>query len=195
MIELFDVAKRLIEFLDQHDIPNVVIGGLTVGHWGEPRITTDVDLSILTGFVNEEAVIDLILSEFQGRIPTAKSHALDHRVLLLEVNGIGVDIGLAGFPYEEAMFQRAVPLEYLPGYTFNTLSASDLIIMKTFAGRERDWLDVRGIIIRQQDRLDWLVIDSALTELLDLIDDPTRLDRLHKIRQEEADLDAQEEEL
>jgi hypothetical protein len=37
------------------------IGALAVVRWGEPRLTQDVDLTILTGFGGEERYIDALL--------------------------------------------------------------------------------------------------------------------------------------
>jgi hypothetical protein len=41
-----------------------------------------------------------------------------------------------------------------PGVALVTCSAEDLIVFKAFAGRERDWLDIEGIALRQRGRLD-----------------------------------------
>ncbi|MGH3720008.1 MAG: hypothetical protein ACRDRI_14445 [Pseudonocardiaceae bacterium] len=35
------------------------IGGLAVLRWGEPRLTRDVDLTVIAGFGTEETVVDL----------------------------------------------------------------------------------------------------------------------------------------
>jgi len=43
------------------------IGALAVIRWGEPRLTQDVDLTILTGFGGEARYIDALLQRFTGR--------------------------------------------------------------------------------------------------------------------------------
>jgi len=40
------------------------IGGVAVQRWGEPRLTQHVDLTLLTGFGNEETYADTLLAEF-----------------------------------------------------------------------------------------------------------------------------------
>lgn len=192
MVELFQLAKSVQTRLDALGLPNVLIGGLALQRWGESRLTRDADFTLLTYFEDEKAKIEQILERFEKRIPNALEHAMKHRVLLLQEDGVGIDIGLGGFPYEMDMIDRGSEFEFSLGETIRTASAEDIIVQKVFAGRDHDWSDVRTIIIRQQDRLDWQVIDSALTELLELIDDPARLDRLHKIREEEAELDKQD---
>ena len=65
------------------------IGGIAVQRWGEPRLTQDVDLTLLTGFGAEEKFIDVFLHEFQARRTDAREFALNHRVLLLQTrNGV-----------------------------------------------------------------------------------------------------------
>lgn len=46
--------------------------------------------------------------------------------------------------------------------------AEDLLVHKGFAGREKDWLDVEGIVLRQRSRLDIGLVEAELHPLLDL---------------------------
>ena len=38
-------------------------------HWGKPRFTKDVDLTILTGFGGDAVIVDGLLAHFEPRIP------------------------------------------------------------------------------------------------------------------------------
>ncbi|MDO9540988.1 MAG: DUF6036 family nucleotidyltransferase [Kiritimatiellia bacterium] len=161
------------------------MGGMAVQRWGEPRLTQDVDVTLLTGFGREETFIDFLLSLYPGRRNDAKIFALKHRVLLLRSpNGIGVDIALAALPFEETCIERATYFEFLPVISLLTCSAEDLIVMKAFAEREIDWHDVKGIIIRQQEQLDWDYIHAQLTPLCDLKESPSILMRLKQLRKD-----------
>jgi hypothetical protein len=92
-----------------------VIGGFAVQHWGEPRMTMDVDLSLLTGFGEEEVFVDELLRRYAGRIPDAKGFALQNRVLLIKhSSGVGIDIALAALPFEECVVDRSVTIEAEP---------------------------------------------------------------------------------
>ena len=53
--------------------------------------------------------------------------------------------------------------------------------MKVFAGRDQDWIDVKSIISRQSS-LDWSQVELELPALLELIEEPERLDRLNLLR-------------
>jgi hypothetical protein len=56
-------------------------------------MTQDIDLSLLTGFGNEETYIKELLETFEARIPNALDFALKNRVLLLSAsNGVAVDV-------------------------------------------------------------------------------------------------------
>jgi hypothetical protein len=43
------------------------IGGVALQRWGEPRLTQDADLTLLTGFGAEESFADPLLAQFVGR--------------------------------------------------------------------------------------------------------------------------------
>ena len=42
-------------------------GGYTVQRWGEPRLTQDVDITLLTGFGGEESYVDALLASLAPR--------------------------------------------------------------------------------------------------------------------------------
>ncbi len=159
------------------------IGGLALERWGEPRVTVDVDVTLFTGFGNEESYIKALLRQFPARIQDAAQFALENRVLLLKsTSGIGIDIALGGLPFEEAVVSRATEFEYLPKLSLLTCSAEDLIIFKAFANRARDWADIEGIITRQGKGIDWNYIDLHLRPLVELKEEPQILERLQKLR-------------
>ena len=96
MIELIRVCQEIQRVCREHRLEFCFIGGIALQRWGEPRVTQDVDLSILTGFGGERAVTAVLLAAFKGRIPDAGEFALRARVLLLETDtNIGIDVALA----------------------------------------------------------------------------------------------------
>ena len=127
------------------------------------KVTRDVDITLFTGFGNEEIFIEAFLRKFPSRIENAAEFALRQRVLLLRsVEGIGLDVALGGLPFEQSVVDRATYAEYLPGVELNTCSAEDLIVQKSFADRPQDWIDVGHVIVRQGNRLDWDYIFNYL---------------------------------
>jgi len=161
------------------------IGGVAVQRWGQPRMTADIDLTVLTGFGDEAPYVDALLGSFRGRIANAREFSLRHRTLLLFAsNGVHVDVSLGAMPFEERSIERASPFAVSDRDSITTCSAEDLIVHKAFAGRDKDWGDIRGIIARQS-RLDHDLIWSELLPLLELREDTeteSRLRRLLKAR-------------
>jgi hypothetical protein len=181
VIELFEVAATVQAMCEREGFAFCFIGGLALQRYGEARVTRDVDLAVLAGFGGEERIAGAFLGEFSPRIPDALAFALRHRVLLLEVDGIGVDLSLAALPYEEEMISRATLFEIVPGLSLRTCSAEDLVILKAFASRPQDWIDIENVIVRQRV-LDWDFILPRITMLAELKEEPEIVGRLTVLR-------------
>lgn len=182
---LFHAALEVEQFMRQQKWRFCLIGGLAVIRWGQPRATQDVDFSLLTGLGGEQKFVDRLLARFPGRIADAKAFALRHRVVLARTaEGVSLDIALAAFPFEEKVINRASLFTFAEDVSLTTASAEDLVVLKAFAGREQDWFDVRGIIVRQGNRVDWNYILAELTLLSELKEGADSLQHLEAIRQE-----------
>lgn len=136
--------------------------------WGEPRMTRDADLTLITGFGEEENFIDPLLAEYSGRREDARDFALKYRVLLLrDDNGTPLDIALGALPFEEDTVKRSSLWDLGEGF-LRTCSAEDLLVHKVFAARDQDWLDVRGILLRQGATIRMAQVERDLAPLLEL---------------------------
>lgn len=185
MIEVIKAAAELQALCQSQGWRFCFIGGIAVLRWGEPRETVDVDLTLLTGFGGEESFIQTLLERFEGRIPDAAGFARERRVLLLRSSkGVGLDVALGGLPFEESVVQRSSLFDYSPNIALRTCSAEDLIVLKAFATRGQDWVDVEKIIVRQTGNLDWKYISDQLRPLAELKGAPELLDELERRRVE-----------
>lgn len=183
--EVIRAAVELQSLCQIHGWRFCIIGGLALLRWGEPRETVDVDLTLLTGFGGEEKFIEILLAQYEARIDQAMQFALRRRVLLLRAkSGVGLDIALGALPMEEAAVARSTEFAFPSHAVLRTCSAEDLVVMKAFASRAKDWLDVEGVIIRQSGRLDWAYIWKQLTPLAELKGAPEILDELERRRSE-----------
>lgn len=179
MNPIFAAAAEIQEFCTAREWQFCFIGGVAVQRWGEPRLTVDADLTLLTGFGNESFFVDALLKGFPGRLPDARDFALRNRVLLLTaINDVPVDVSLGAMPFEARAVERSSAWEIEPGKSLRTCSAEDLVVHKVFAGRDKDWADVAGIVARQGDRLDIELIHRELEPLLELKGSPESLARL-----------------
>jgi hypothetical protein len=184
VVDLIEEAARLQDFLVARGFRYCFIGGIAVQHWGEPRLTRDIDVAVISGFGNEAAIADALLAAYPARIAEARDFAIARRVVLLRSpGGIGLDVALAALPFEEGMTERAVLVEVIPGRKLRLCSAEDLIVMKVFAGRATDLRDARSVIVRQGDsKLDWPYVERHLADFAELQGDRRCLSDLANIR-------------
>jgi hypothetical protein len=179
---ILEAALEVQSFCRGHAWRFCIIGAIAVQRWGEPRLTQDVDVTVLSGFGSEAEFVDALLSGYRGRLPDARAFALRHRVVLLEsASAVPIDVALGGIPFEERVVDRASTFDVGGSEPLLACSAEDLVVLKAFAGRDKDWIDVEGIVTRQGGRLDVALVLRELAPLLELKDDTRALLRLQAI--------------
>jgi hypothetical protein len=126
------------------------------------------------------------LTAYPSRIPEPEKFALEERVLLLRgPEGIGIEVALGCLPFEEQAIRSAVEMELKPGARVKICRPEDLIVLKAFADRPQDWLDVKGVPIRQKERpLDWAHIRKDLKVLVRAKESPELVGKLEAMRRE-----------
>jgi hypothetical protein len=130
-------------------------------------------VSLLTGMGAEKEFVDALCRRYPTRIPDAVEFALQDRVLLLQTeDGIPLDIALAAFPFAEQVVQRATDFRFLESVELRTSSAEDLVLLKAFGDRSRDWADIEGVLIRQGRVLDRRYVERHLGPLCELKGQP-----------------------
>ncbi|MDP2647451.1 MAG: hypothetical protein Q8P24_21180 [Desulfobacterales bacterium] len=182
---LFDAAREFQLFFERENWPFCFIGGLAVLRWGEVRMTQDIDASLFVGYGEEQKYIDIFLKAFSSRIPDAREFALTNRVLLLSAtNRVSVDVVLSGLDYEWNVIERSSLFEFAPECLLRTCSAEDLIVLKAFANRSIDWLDIEGILARSGDCVDGKYILKNITPLAEAKDEPQIAERVKRLMDE-----------
>ena len=175
---IFMAAREIQIFIYEQEWDFCFIGGLAVLRWGEIRMTQDVDLCLQAGFGGEEKYILKLAQNFASRISNPEEFARKHRVLLLRSSGkIAIDIALSGLDFETRMIKRATMFQFDEGIELKTCSAEDLLILKAFAGRPQDWLDIDGILARQGAGIDRAYCLEELSQLCLARDDSDIMDR------------------
>jgi hypothetical protein len=188
MNPLFQAGLEVQQFMQARQWPFCFIGGLAVIRWGEARMTQDVDLSVFSEFGNEQDYVEEMLGEFPSRVDDAKNFALTNRVLLLTAsNHVSVDVSLSSLPFEQEMIKRAGPFSYDADCSLITCSAEDLLILKAFADRMIDWMDIEGILLRQGNSLDYEYVLKHLTLLCELKESPEIVSRLTQLIDKETE--------
>jgi hypothetical protein len=82
------------------------------------------------------------------------------------------------------MVERSSKFKFPPDVELRTCSAEDLVVLKAFAARGQDWIDVERTIVRQTGKLDWQYIFDQLRPLAELKDAPQIVDQLEPRRHE-----------
>lgn len=184
MNALIRAAADLQTVCETHTWRFCFISGLAVLRWGEPRETIDVDLTLIAGFGHESEFVSVLTKAFEPRIDDVAAFAKVNRVLLLRaVSGVGLDIAFGSLPFEELAVSRSTLFTYPPDLPLRTCSAEDLIVLKAFADRPKDWMDIEGVIIRHAPVLDWAYVRAQLAPLAELKDAPDLLERLERTRE------------
>jgi hypothetical protein len=101
--------------------------------------------------------------------------------------GFKADIALGGLPFEEQAVTRASDYAFAEGVSLRVCSAEDLVVMKAFAARPQDWIDIEGILIRQRGRLDWTYVYANLEPLAELKENPGLVMQLRALAQKVRD--------
>ena len=181
---LWDSAQELESYLQLQGFRFCFIGGVAVQRWGEPRVTDDLDLALFLNYGDEQSVAKRILERYQSRHPNPLAFVMEARILLLQdISGTDIDLSLGGMPYEERMMERSSEWQVRGHGSLTTCSAEDLVILKSFASRPRDWIDVEKTIIRQGISLNRAVILEELEILASLKEEPEILAQIESLFQ------------
>ncbi|MEW6688990.1 MAG: nucleotidyl transferase AbiEii/AbiGii toxin family protein [Pseudomonadota bacterium] len=180
---VFEAAREVQEFLHESGSEFCFIGGIALQRWGQPRFTRDVDLTLLCPLGSESGVIDRLLGRFSARRPDPKAFALKNRIVVVQTAaGIPIDIALGATGFEKACVRRATDFDFGSELSLRTCSAEDLVVLKSFAGRGQDWVDVEYVIVRQRKKLDWARVERDLKALLELSGAVENLETLGKLK-------------
>ena len=181
---VLDAALAAQAACERIDLEFCAIGGVALQRWGEPRFTADADLSVLVEPGREDAVASALLEQLEARVENPLDFARRTRVVLLKSgDGVGIDVVLAGLPFEARVINRSSPWEIGDGATLRTCSAEDLLVMKCFAARDKDWADVTSVLERQGNRLDLNLVREELQPLVAAKEEPDILEQLeHRIK-------------
>ncbi len=143
---------RLVQTLEQEEIPWCMIGGLAVNHWAiEPMATADVDVVIATEKV-EQAVLALEKAGF-------KSKRFEWSINLTGISSVSVQISTeavySGFP------ERSLPAD-VHGILMRVASLKDTLTGKLLAWQDKS----RRPSKRQKDLMDITRLVETHPELL-----------------------------
>jgi len=69
MGNLYSSIQALQKRLADAGVPSIVIGGVAVGVWGDPRVTRDVDLKVLLGRQDADRLLTILQPGYVSLLP------------------------------------------------------------------------------------------------------------------------------
>lgn len=174
---LYESVAALQKTLLEAELESMVIGGLAVMAWGEPRLTRDADLKILIRREEASKLLAALPAGFQLHSENPLETLQQYGFLFThDLSGVRIDLMLTDMGFDEIAIGRRQEKEMATGVSVSVCSPEDLIIYKLLSTRPRDHEDATGIIKRQIKTLDHNYIEDWLRQFELAVDDSTLID-------------------
>lgn len=154
---LIQSLKEACLFLEDAGIEYMLVGGLAVGIWSEPRATVDIDFLVSIKMGD----FDLLKQRLEGsgrfifihdKPMTFKNISL-LRATLKSNTDLSVDLLLADDDFKKEALRRKEVIK-IADFSINISTPEDLILLKILSDREEDRFDAKKIFERQKGDLD-----------------------------------------
>jgi len=123
---VLSVAKKVSAFLDQHQVPHAIAGGMAVSMHGHPRMTKDVDILVSSSALK-------VIKQLGKTSPVSGFLS----GVSVSVDGIDVDFVFLGKGLNANDISSADHFAGLP-----VVGIESLVLMKLGAGRTQDTADI-----------------------------------------------------
>lgn len=178
-MNVIDLAVATHEVLTDAGLPHAFGGALALNLYAEPRMTSDVDVSVFVPWEEREPVLGLFERIGFSPAPTdgppvpvagIRLRSNEHREIL--------DLFFALDPVYDRVRDRAVPVAYgRDGEVLPFFTAEDIVLFKLSFNRTKDWVDIQNVIRNGPD-LDLDYITEVLVEMRG----PTMYPRVVRLR-------------
>jgi hypothetical protein len=159
-----------------------------VNVWGSPRLTADVDVTVLLTPRDPAAFAhDMDQSGFGLRVDDVEEFVARTSVLpfVHRQTRMPLDVVLAGSGLEEQFAERARLVD-IGGIEVPVLSPEDLLVAKILASRPKDLEDVAGILRARRRSLDLTLARALLADLEEALGQSDLVPALEQLLAEEA---------
>jgi len=161
-----DIVFAVIDYLNEHDVPYMLVGSLATNVYCVPRSTEDGDVVVNVSVSQVARQITAANSQimFDPQLSFESVTATQKIVLRTEQHGFEVELfQLSEDEHDQMRFTRRAKVHTM-GRDVWIASLEDMIVTKLRwsqqAGREKDVSDARNLIGVQSDRADWPYIES-----------------------------------
>ena len=142
-----DLLRETVQAFEAERLPYMLVGGLAVGAWTEPRATKDVDFAVQISPAEASRLETRLsaagLSSFRGDLATAADGGVVR--LRVERDETVVDLLCAGTEFEREALSRCRPASVL-GVSLQLVDPDDLLLFKLIARRPQDIADADALI-------------------------------------------------
>ncbi|MHC4440265.1 MAG: nucleotidyl transferase AbiEii/AbiGii toxin family protein [Planctomycetota bacterium] len=177
------LIKNTAQQLDQQKIPYMIIGGQAVLLYGRPRLTRDIDITLGIDTDKYES-IENVCNKLKLKILVEKpqNFARDTKVLPAEEpdSKVRIDFIFSFTPYEEQAIKNAKEV-LIDDYPAKFASCEDIIIHKMVAGRAIDEEDVKSILTKNKDTIDFEYVNNWLSEFGKIAEHEGILERFNSL--------------
>ncbi len=126
MDTLFLSIQKIQILLNNASVPSIVIGGIAIAAWGEPRLTRDVDLKILLSREDADLLLGILADRYTMLIPNPGESLRKQALVFIQDDlGTRLDLMLADTPYDGLAIQRGREVEIQPGIRIRVCSPED----------------------------------------------------------------------
>lgn len=182
----YTTALRIQRGLLGADITFCFIGILAFEHWGNVQRPVDLGVDVFCHLDQKSDVLRTLSRVVDLRIDQIDFLVKNARIQLgIADNQAETDISLGYLPYEKRLLERAVEVDFNVEEPLVCCSAEDLVILKSIAGRDIDWSDIRRIIQVSGRQMDWELVFSELEPLLELTENPKSAEQLRELVERE----------
>jgi hypothetical protein len=167
--------------LDELRIPYMLIGGLAVAQWEEPRATLDIDITIWVEPDRLEQTVGELCLRLAPKPKEPPVFVRETRVLpMITPQGIPVDLIFAMWPMEHEAIQNAVE-RTIAGKTFRVVPLDYLLFLKLTSNRPKDLDDAERLLRRHRGRFNDAWLEGRLAEISEALSQPEILERYRRL--------------
>lgn len=161
-----ELISAVIDYLNEHQLPYMLVGSLATNFYCVPRSTQDADLVVESQLVQTAQQLTRLhpIFRFDPQLSFESVTATKKLVLQTTEHAFEIELfELGSDPHDRERFSRRVLVETLGRHVW-IASLEDTIVTKLrwsqLAGREKDVADVRNLIGVQHERVDWPYVES-----------------------------------
>ena len=151
MREYSEIVKLVASFLEENNIPYVIVGAISVAAWGSPRTSHDIDLMVALDQNIEKFVDFLKKNDFHVSVDEVKAALKEksHFTVFDELSIFRLDVKGVYTEFDKDTLERRRKVK-LYDQDIWVSSPEDLILAKINFGSEQDLNDARSVILRQK---------------------------------------------